>query len=148
MKIKLITRAMAAILVVGVARLLATPANTDALTGAEVVNNAGESIGKIKEFVADPQSKDIQFAVVESGGVLGMGAKSFLVPWEAFQVEQNAEDDTKRVTLDATTDKLQGATEYDPNKPIPSDQVYAYWGITRQTQSSPEPDGSSEDMPD
>lgn len=94
MKIKLVTRAMEAILVVGVARLLATHANTDALTGADVVNNSGESIGKIKEFVADPQAKGKQFAVVESGG------------------------------------------------------TYAYWGITRQTESSPdEPDSSSEDMP-
>ena len=151
MKIKFVTRAMAAILVVGVTRLLADT-NTDALTGSDVLNKAGETIGKLKEFVLDQNSKTPQFAVVESGGTSEMGAKSFLVPWEAFQVEQNAEDNTNRVILDATTEKLQGAVEYDSNKPIPAEQVYAYWGIARPAQSSPEPEGASKEenteMPD
>lgn len=127
MKTKLV--ASAAVLILGALAAYALPESPDSLIGSEVMNNSGDTLGTLKEFVSDPNSDERQFAVVESGGVLGVGGKSYLVPWEAFQVEQDAEGESTRVILDATADKLQGATEYDPNKPIPANDVYTYWGI-------------------
>lgn len=148
MKTKFATSAIAAILALGVAPLFGETdpsISAENLSGSDVVNGAGETIGKIKEFVLDPHSKQMRFVVVESGGVLVTGVKSFLVPWEAFQVELQ-DDDTNRVTLDATTEKLQGAVEYDPNKPIPAGQVYAFWGISRPSQGTEAPEGATDDF--
>lgn len=144
MKIKVITSAVVAILALGTRAMFAVPESSD-LIGSDVVNKAGEKIGSLKEFLLDPNSKGLQFAVVERGGVLGMGAKTFLIPWEIFEVQQNAEDNTTRVMLDATVEKLQGAVEYDSNKPVPAEQVYAYWGVHREAQGTPKNEPSGKD---
>lgn len=102
---------------------------TDALAGAEVVTNAGEFIGKIREFVRASDSGRLRIAVVQSGGYVEAGEKTSLVPYEAFQMCRSAEQTTCRVILEATVEKLQGAIQYDPSKPILADQVYAYWGL-------------------
>lgn len=123
---------------------MAAPEDTDALLGSDVFNKAGDKIGTLKEFIIDPSSKELQFAAVESGGVLGMGAKTVLVPWQLFQLEPNAAEDTNRVVLDATIDKLQGSVEYDSEKPVPTDEVNAYWGINAQGKGTTPPMESDE----
>ena len=51
----------------------------------------------------DPQSGRIVYAVIASGGVLGMGGKSLAIPWETFTV--GLEKDALVVEIDK--DKLQ-----------------------------------------
>ena len=106
-------------------------ASTKALEGADVVNKAGEKIGELQGFVMNPQTGKLDFAVIESGGVLGMGEKSILVPWQACQVDRGG--DEPRVTLDATADKLQGGFEYKEEElgQIPIDEIFGYWGVDR-----------------
>lgn len=148
MKSNVATYVTAAVLLFGAAPLMAAPEDTDALLGSDVFNQAGDKIGTLKEFVIDPNSKELQFAAVESGGVLGMGAKTVLVPWQLFQLEPKADNDKTRVILDATIDKLQGSVEYDSEKPVPADQVNAYWGINAQGKGKTTPmstEGASEE---
>lgn len=110
-------------------------ASTKALEGADVVNKAGEKIGELQGFVINPQTGKLDFAVIESGGVLGMGEKSVLVPWAAFQVDRGG--DEPRVILDATADKLQGGFEYQEEGlgQIPIDEIFGYWGVDRASMT-------------
>lgn len=54
-------------------------------TGDGVVNDAGETLGKIEEFVIDLDTGRIAYALLSfGGGFMGMGNKWFAVPWEAL----------------------------------------------------------------
>lgn len=125
---------IAAILAISAAALQAemeSRINFEALIGSAIINRVGEKVGTLQEFIVEPQTKHVQFAVVESGGVLDLGAKSYLVPWVAFHLEQNSEDHTAQLILDTTVEKLRGSIEFDRSKPIPANQVDAYWAIER-----------------
>jgi len=51
------------------------------IIGSQVINMKGETLGKIENLVVDIDTGRIVYAVLESGGFLGMGEKLFPVPW-------------------------------------------------------------------
>jgi len=55
------------------------------LTGAKVVNQAGDSIGRIKAIVQKREDDEFD-AVVSAGGLFGLGGKDVIVPVETFTV--------------------------------------------------------------
>jgi sporulation protein YlmC with PRC-barrel domain len=86
-----------------------TLVSSSALVGTAVKNPQGEKVGDIRELMIDPQSGRIVYAVMASGGVLGMGKKNLAVPWETFKV--GLEKDELVVEIDK--DKLQSAPTYE-----------------------------------
>jgi hypothetical protein len=57
-------------------RLIA--ANT--LSTAEVRSPAGETVGKVVDFMLDTERQSVVYAVLGVGGVLGVGAKMLAIP--------------------------------------------------------------------
>jgi sporulation protein YlmC with PRC-barrel domain len=51
------------------------------IIGSKVINLKGETLGKIENLVVDIDTGRIVYAVLESGGFLGIGDKLFPVPW-------------------------------------------------------------------
>ena len=51
------------------------------IIGSKVINLKGETLGKIENLVVDVDTGKIVYAVLESGGFLGIGDKLFPVPW-------------------------------------------------------------------
>jgi len=92
-------------------------ANT--LIGDAIVNPAGEKLGDLKDIVLDTGKGEIVYAVLASGGVLGVGEKLFAVPWHALRIE----GDSDTLVLDASADRLKSATGFDkdhwPDAPDP-----------------------------
>ena len=54
------------------------------IIGSKVINVKGETLGKIEDLVVDIDTGRIVYAVLESGGFLGIGDKLFPVPWESL----------------------------------------------------------------
>ena len=54
------------------------------IIGSKVVNFKGETIGKIENLVVDIDTGRIVYAVLESGGFLGIGDKLVPVPWRSL----------------------------------------------------------------
>ena len=54
------------------------------IIGSKVINVKGEALGKIEDLVVDIDTGRILYAVLESGGFLGIGDKLFPVPWESL----------------------------------------------------------------
>jgi sporulation protein YlmC with PRC-barrel domain len=100
------------------------------LIGDPVVNRRGEDLGKIEDFVIDPKSGRVDYAVLSFGGFLGMGDKLFAVPLEAMKLSR----EEKRFILDVDKERLKHAPGFDKdNWPDTSDRafgtkVYAYYG--------------------
>ena len=54
------------------------------IIGSKVINMKGETLGKIENLVVDIDTGKIVYAVLESGGFLGIGDKLFPVPWKSL----------------------------------------------------------------
>jgi sporulation protein YlmC with PRC-barrel domain len=57
------------------------------LTGNNVVNPAGDTLGEIEEIMLDVQRGRIAYVVMASGGFLGIGEKLFAIPWNALVLD-------------------------------------------------------------
>ena len=79
------------------------------LTGDKVVNTADETLGKIEEIMLDVPSGRIAYAVMSSGGFLGLGEKLFAIPWGALTLDTNREC----FVLDARTETFENAPGFD-----------------------------------
>lgn len=71
----------------------------------------GKSLGHIRDLVIDPEDGDIDYAVLDFGGIAGLGDKYFAVPWEALQVDRTKQ----KILLDVTKKDLKKAPGFDKN---------------------------------
>lgn len=100
------------------------------LEGDKVVNRQGEDLGEIDEIMLDVPSGRIAYAVMSSGGFLGMGNKLFAIPWTALTLDT----DNKCFVLDVDKQRLESAPGFDKdNWPSMADQefgtqVHSYYG--------------------
>jgi sporulation protein YlmC with PRC-barrel domain len=100
------------------------------LTGDRVKNPEGEDLGKIDEIMIDVPTGRVAYAVVSFGGVLGMGAKLFAIPWTSFTLDE----DNKCFLLNVPKDRLKAAPGFDKDNwpdmadPTWRSDVYSYYG--------------------
>lgn len=79
------------------------------LEGTDVKNSAGDSLGDIKDLMVDLNTGRVAYAVIEFGGLFGIGSKLFAVPLQALK--QDAED--KCFVLDTTKEALEQQPGFD-----------------------------------
>src|SRR5262249_31361570 len=56
--------------------------------GTPVYNSQGEKVGTVEDVVLDKTSNNIMFAVLGSGGMLGVGEKYRPIPWSVLDYDQ------------------------------------------------------------
>lgn len=78
------------------------------VTGTNVYNTAGESLGEIYDVMLDKRSGRIAYAVMSFGGFLGIGEQYHPLPWATLKY------DTKQrgYVVGLTTEQLQGAPTF------------------------------------
>ncbi len=106
------------------------------LTGDDVVNPAGDTLGEISDIMIDVRSGRVAYAVMSAGGFLGMGDKLFAIPWHALTLDA----DRKCFILDVDRERLDKAPGFDKDRwPSMADERWAtevhqfygqdpYWG--------------------
>jgi sporulation protein YlmC with PRC-barrel domain len=90
-----------------------TPANrgglydmsADDLNGMDVITSDGESVGDVQKIVISPNNQDIH-AVVSVGGLLGIGAKTILIPLDSITIKND------ELHVRATQAELEAMTDY------------------------------------
>lgn len=75
--------------------------------GRNVESTAGENLGEVKDLVVSPKGK-VVYALVGSGGVLGVGEKIRAVPFGALK-PQVTSNNRRVLTLDVDRAKFEGA---------------------------------------
>ena len=89
----------------------------------------GKSLGHIRDLVIDPEDGDVDYAVLDFGGIAGLGDKYFAVPWEALQLDPTK----KKILLDVTKKDLKKAPGFDKkNWPNLSEQrvvIYEFYEV-------------------
>jgi sporulation protein YlmC with PRC-barrel domain len=115
-----------------------TALSASTLTGDSVRNTDGDKLGTIHEFVLDIDRGRIAYAVLASGGFLGMGDKYFAIPWDLMTVDT----ENKEVVLDIDKEMLKNAPGFDKDDwPDMADanwitDVYRYYGRDPYWQAS------------
>ncbi|MEC5406273.1 PRC-barrel domain-containing protein [Paraburkholderia sp. MPAMCS5] len=111
----------------------------DTLDGNKVLSSDGEDIGKIKDIMLDVRSGRVAYAVLSSGGFLGMGDTLHAIPWRALTLDT----EQKCFVLNMTAERVKNAPGFDKDHwPSMADQTWAtsvhqyygsepYWGDDR-----------------
>ena len=81
------------------------------VTGVDVKNKAGESLGKINEVVINKGTGKISYLVLNFGGHLGFGNKFFAVPWQSFAYDKKEDC----FVLNVEKERLKQAPGFDKN---------------------------------
>jgi sporulation protein YlmC with PRC-barrel domain len=97
------------------------------LRGRNVVDEDGHDVGTVADMLIDPQLRIARMLVLETGGLLGMGKKQYLVPLEA------AHDDGEQVRIKRSKDEITREPEYrlsdGEEEELQYAQVYSAYGI-------------------
>src|SRR6201996_5594307 len=75
------------------------------LDGNSVMSSDGHDVGSLKEIMLDVASGRIAYAVLSSGGFLGIGDKLLAVPWSALTLDT----DNRCFRIDATADQVRNS---------------------------------------
>jgi hypothetical protein len=78
--------------------------------GKEVRSSADENMGRIVDVIVDREGR-VRAAVIDFGGVLGVGSRKIAVDWKALRFDATgAKHDV--VTSELTRDQVKAAPEY------------------------------------
>jgi sporulation protein YlmC with PRC-barrel domain len=95
------------------------------IIGEAVINRQNDELGKIHELVIDAKDGRVSYAVLASGGFMGMGNKLFAMPWQAFDFASTE----NKLVIDVEKDKLKAAPGFDKDAKWP-DFADKTWGGT------------------
>jgi len=103
---------------------------SDRVEGTEVYSRTGDRLGTIKNFMVDKVSGQVEYAVLQFGGLFGLGSDYYPLPWKSltYDPEQGG------YVVDIDKDLLEKAPRYERDAPPPFDdaygrQVYGYWDV-------------------
>ena len=103
---------------------------TSTIIGRAVENPHGNELGQISDVMIEATTGNVAYAVLTSGGFVGLGGKLFAIPWRALQQPTS----TKAFRLDMTEEQLKQAPGFDKDQwPDLEDRhwgdtVHAYYG--------------------
>jgi sporulation protein YlmC with PRC-barrel domain len=92
------------------------------LDGNNVISADGDEVGKIKEIMLDVSGGRIAYAVLSSGGFLGIGDKLLALPWTALTLDT----DSKCFRLAPTSEQVRNTPGFDKDSwPSMADRTWA-----------------------
>ena len=95
-------------------------ANT--LDGDDVINATGEKLGSIQNIMLDVPNGRVAYAVLSTGGFLGLGDRLFAIPWSALTLDT----DRKCFILDQQREDFESAPGFDKDHwPAMADLTWA-----------------------
>lgn len=98
--------------------------------GTSVYDQDGEKLGSVYNFMVDKRSGKVDYAVLASGGLFGLGADYYPLPWETLTYDT----DRGGYVVSIDRDRLRDAPSYgrDSEPAYNADydrQIYGYYGL-------------------
>lgn len=84
----------------------------DTLRDYAVINTEKETLGEVSGIMLDVQNGLIAYAVLSTGGLLGIGERLFVVPWAVLKLDRTHEC----FVLDVSKERLKDAPEFDKDR--------------------------------
>lgn len=90
--------------------------------GDTVVTAQGERVGEIEDVMIDVCAGRVAYAVISTGGFLGIGERFLAIPWRALTLDT----DNAQFILDVDSQRLKGAPSFEKEDwPSMSDEHWA-----------------------
>lgn len=95
----------------------------------KVINAQGDKLGDIRDIMLNIRDGNIEYAVIEFGGFLGLGEKLFAIPFRMLKIDT----DEHAFVLNVDKETLKNAPGFDKNHwPGTNDHSFkntaTYWG--------------------
>ncbi|HWJ68464.1 MAG TPA: PRC-barrel domain-containing protein [Sphingobium sp.] len=104
--------------------------SSEKVDGTAVYSRDGERLGSVKSFMVDKRSGKAEYAVLQFGGLFGIGSDYYPIPWDmlAYDVDQGG------YVVDIDKEKLEKAPRYasgdlEGHDDRYSREVHGYWGF-------------------
>jgi sporulation protein YlmC with PRC-barrel domain len=94
--------------------------SSERVEGTNVYNSVGDKLGTIDHLIINKKSGQVSYAVMEFGGLFGMGADRYPIPWGMLQYDTTK--DGYVVPLDEA--QLAGAPRYSIDEAPKYDEAY------------------------
>jgi sporulation protein YlmC with PRC-barrel domain len=105
----------------------------DDLEGIEIHTQQGEELGTVDQLVIDIDEGRVAYVIVSSGGLLGIGARTVVVPWTAFVLpSQLPQDDDLVLVLNVEREQFRNAPQGDLETVLDREQgvvIHRYYGV-------------------
>lgn len=88
--------------------------------GTSVYNPDGEKLGSIYNFMVDKMSGQVEYAVLQFGGVLGLGSDYYPLPWDVLTYDEGQGG----YVVELSKDTLKNAPHYAANEQPEFDKAY------------------------
>ena len=102
---------------------------SDKVEGTAAYNREGEKLGHVTNFMVDKQSGQAEYAVLQFGGLFGIGSDYYPIPWEMLTYDT----EMGGYMVDLDKDQLNDAPRYGESEPDFDDEygrsVYGYYGL-------------------
>lgn len=109
----------------------ATLIASNKVEGTAVYDADGEKLGSIYNFMVDKVSGQVEYAVLQFGGIFGLGSHYYPLPWDklTYDTEQGG------YVVDIDKETLEAAPRYTADEQPVYDEaygerVYGYYGLT------------------
>ncbi|MBI5445821.1 MAG: PRC-barrel domain-containing protein [Deltaproteobacteria bacterium] len=103
--------------------------SADQIQGMSLKSRDGKDVGSIHKVYINTETGKIDYAVVSAGGVLGLGDRKYVVPWQALDVRKSGER-WEGFVASFDAEKLKTAPEYRADM---TDEyrysIWNWWGI-------------------
>jgi sporulation protein YlmC with PRC-barrel domain len=80
----------------------------DKVLGATIYNSSGDNLGSIQDIMIDQKSGNVAYAIMSSGGFLGIGSRHYPLPWLMLKYDTNLGG----YIVDVDSAQLKGAPAY------------------------------------
>jgi len=114
------------------------------LNGKNVQGTGDKKLADVKEFAVNPRSGRIPFLILGAGGLLGLGDREIVVPWQAVSFVKQGD----KLAINSDENTLKSAPQLGKsgfamvNDPQFRQQVYSFYGPGK-LYAAPEPMDSS-----
>lgn len=102
--------------------------------GTNVYNREGEKLGTIYNFMVDKRSGGVEYAVMQFGGLFGLGSDYYPLPWDILAYDPGQGGYV--VNLDKAYSKRRRATQATANPPSTAIMADRFMAITESTTRS------------
>jgi len=86
---------------------------SDKVDGTAVYDRSGERLGTIRNFMVDKRSGQAQYAVLQFGGLFGIGSDYYPIPWQKLTFDPSQGG----YVVDLTKAQVEGAPSYGHDAP-------------------------------
>ena len=98
--------------------------------GTAVYGPDEKKLGSIYNFMVDKRTGQVEYAVLQFGGVLGVGSDYYPLPWEMLDYD----DGLGGYVVELSKDALNSAPHFSPNEepifnPVYGGEIYGAYGL-------------------